>query len=361
MDGKGMIKKVRIIFNDDGSDSYQVDEEEMEFGDITETVEEVGGALVREGVKVSLSPLRPDNLDEFIRKMRSCDDDMIFNLCEGAFGQSDLEMNVAAMLELFDLKFTGSGPVALALALDKGRTKDILRGRGVPTADYRVVEKAPPDDCEALGFPLIVKPLKEDASIGIEIGAVVKDAAELEKRVNYVVTEYYQPAIVEEYIEGREFNISVVGNGEGARTLPLSEIDFSDYPEGLPRIVSYEAKWITVSPLYIKTPPVCPADVPEELRGELERVALGAYRAIGCRDYARVDMRVGGDGGIRVLEVNPNPDISRDAGLARAAKSTGLDYHQLIKEIVMAAEARYNEPGAEEELTPPTTEETPQA
>ena len=344
------IEKIRIIFNDDGTDSFDLGGESIEFGDIRESVDAIRAALVEKGFKVIATPLRSELLEAFVRCVNAGDEDLIFNLCEGAFGLSDLEMNVAALLELYDLRFTGSGSLTLGVSLNKGWTKDILKSAGVPTAGYRVVEKLPGigagGDAEGelsigLDFPLIVKPLKEDASLGIEEGSVVTDANALRERVDHVIKEYGQPALVEEYVDGREFNISVLGNGDSARALPPAEIDFSSFPEGTPRICSYEAKWIEESPLYIDSPPVCPADVTPELAGELERVALKAYTAMGCRDYARVDMRQGPGGKLFVLEVNPNPDISTDAGLARAARASGLDYSALIAEVVSLATERY--------------------
>ncbi len=344
--------KVRIIYNDDGTDVVQVGEEQIEFGSMADGVEVVAEALKGEGFVPSATPLREGGLDEFVRDLRQEDFDIIFNMCEGAFENSDYEMNVAAMLELFGLWFTGSGPMTLGLSLNKGYAKDLLMSRGIPTPGYRVVSETPVDLSNGLGFPLIVKPVSEDASIGIEADAVVNNIEELEKRVEYVVSEYYQSALVEEYIEGREFNISVIGNGEGKRALPASEIDFTGFPEGAPRICGYEAKWITVSPLYIKSPPVCPARIPESLAAELREISLKAYDALGCRDYARVDLRLGKDGALTVLEVNPNPDLSMDAGYARAARASGLEYQQMIGEIVRVAAERYRE----EEEEPTETE-----
>ena len=135
--------------------------------------------------------------------------------------------------------------------------------------------------------------MKEDASIGIDSGAVVKTMKALKKRVEFIINKFKQPAIVEEYIDGREFNIAVIGNGNETRALPPSEIEFVDFPDGVPKICCYEAKWVTESPLYKKTVPACPANVPDSLRDELQSVALRAYETMGCRDYARVDVRVG--------------------------------------------------------------------
>lgn len=337
-------RKVIIAFNDDGHDTYSIEGKVVDLdNDLSSTVADVEGALRASGFSTTLVPLRSaTGLDAFTKSVRAASaDSLIFNLCEGAFSRSSFEMNVAALFELYGARFTGSGPLALALALDKGMAKDILRGRGVPTPGYAVMD-APPDVMpEALKFPLIVKPLREDASVGITSKAVVSSLSELRERVEFITKRYFQPAIVEEYIDGREFNIAVLGNGENKKALPPSEILFVDFPEDQPRICCYEAKWVEDSPLFRKTVPSCPADVPEAMRGELQAIALRAYAVIGCRDYARVDMRVGSDGKIKVLEVNPNPDISSDAGFARAGKAFGLEYSGLVASIVEEAESRY--------------------
>lgn len=335
------MKRVKIVFNDDGFDKYVLDGKELNLdNDRSGTVAAINEALVSEGFKTTIIPLRKGHLDNFIKET-SKDDSIIFNLCEGAFGKSSLEMNIAALLELYGIRFTGCGPLTLGMALNKGLTKDILSSRDVMTPEYCIMKEPPTKLKRGLKFPLIVKPLKEDASIGIDSGAVVNTMKALKKRVEHVITNYKQPAIVEEYIEGREFNIAVIGNGKSMRALPPSEIDFVDFPEDKPKICCYEAKWVTESPLYHKTKPICPANVPDAMRDELQAVAVKAYEIMGCRDYARVDMRVGEDGNIKVLEVNPNPDISPDAGFARAGKAVGLDYPKLIAGIVSIAEERY--------------------
>lgn len=339
-------RKVIIIFNDDGHDTYKIGGKLVDLdNNLSSTVADIEGGLRARGFSVSLLPLRNrDGLDSFTNAVSgSVRDTIIFNLCEGAFSKSAFEMNVAALLELYGARFTGSPPMALGLALDKGLTKDILSSRGIPTPEYAVMDRAPEVLPKGLEFPLIVKPLREDASVGIDSNAVVSSLKELSNRVEFITKRYSQPAIVEEYIDGREFNISVLGNGEAKRALPPSEILFVDFPADRPRIICYEAKWVEESPVYMKTVPSCPADVPEQLRDELHAVALRAYDIIGCRDYARVDMRLGADGKIRVLEVNPNPDISANAGFARAGKAAGLPYPDLIAAIVNAAGERYGE------------------
>lgn len=342
-------RNVIIAFNDDGHDTYSIGGKVVELdNDLSATVSGIETGLRAKGYSTDLLPLRSAaGLEAFSKSVRAASpSSLIFNLCEGAFSKSSLEMNVAALFELYGARYTGSGPLALGLALDKGMAKDILRARSVPTPGYAVMD-APPDAMPgSLKFPLIVKPLREDASVGITSKAVVNSFSELRERVEFITKRYFQPAIVEEYIDGREFNIAVLGNGDAKRALPPSEILFVDFPEDRPKIVCYESKWVEESPFFRKTVPSCPADVAPELCDELQAVALRAYAVIGCRDYARVDMRVGRDGKIKVLEVNPNPDISSDAGFARAAKASGLEYSGLLASIVEEAESRYRSKAA---------------
>lgn len=343
------IRRVRIIYNKDGAESYTTDEGEViEYGDLGENVIAISEALAKEGIDTHVTELTSDGFDDFVGEVSEIEyDEVVFNLCEAAFGQSEYEMNVAALFELYGVMFTGSGAMTLGMALNKGWTKDVLVGAGLPTPRHKVLAETDAsligEKCEGLSFPLIVKPVSEDASIGIDNESVVNDEAALIERVKYVFDEYWQSAIVEEYIEGREFNISVLGNGAGVRALPPSEIDFSSMPAGTPKICSYEAKWIETSPLYQKSPPICPANVSEELLEKLHKVSVEAYNVMGCRDYARVDLRVATDGSVYVLEVNPNPDISTDAGLARAAGAAGLDYGKLILAVVESAYERYDQ------------------
>lgn len=336
-------KSVRIIFNDDGADNYVLDGKVIKLDSAKENVLEINQRLIEEGFEVKVIPLKSERsgLRDFIREIEGIDDTLVFNLCEGALGKSSFEMHIAALLELYGVRFTGSGPLTLGMALNKSLTKDILNSQDIVTPEHCVVSEPPSRLKRNLKFPLIVKPLKEDASIGIDSGAVVRTMKELKARVEYIVSKFVQPAIIEEYIEGREFNIAVIGNGRETRPLPPSEIDFKAFPPDLPKICCYEAKWVASSPLYKGTVPVCPANIPDALADEFQAIAVKAYKAMGCRDYARVDMRLGEDGNIKVLEVNPNPDISSDAGLARAAKAVGLDYNRLLLEIMRSAEKRY--------------------
>lgn len=337
------LKKIAIIYNDDMDMMLGKEHNIASWEGVIDTAKTVEAALESEGKAAVLIPLR-DKVEDFIKAIKLENADIIFNLCEGAMGKSIFEMNVAALLELFNFKFTGSPSITLGLALNKARAKDMLFANNIPTAPYLVMQEVPSRLTMDLRFPLIVKPVQEDASIGIDEDAVVKNMTALKKRVDYVIKNYKQPAIVEEYIDGREFNVAVIGNNR-PKALPVSEIDFSRLSENNPKICTYEAKWVTDSPVYLKTPPVCPADISRELEQELFSIAVKAYNVLGCRDYARVDMRMGEDGMPKVLEVNPNPDISPNAGFARSAAADGLDYSRLILEIVSMAHNRYQDGG----------------
>lgn len=337
--------KIKVIFNDDCVGTC-VDTKSVELDIVAQAqaAKDLVSALIEEGFDVDVYALKStakDSIDALVAELHGAKDSLVFNLCEAAFGKSSYEMHIAALFELYGIRYTGNAPLTLALALNKGLTKDILSRRDILTPEYSVMNEPPSRLKRGLKFPLIVKPLREDASLGIDAGAVVYNMKGLKSRVDFIINAFHQPAIVEEYIDGREFNIAVMGNGSQVRALPPSEIDFIDFPQDKPRICCYEAKWVAESPLYKKTKPICPAIVPDALRDELQSVARKAYEAMGCRDYARVDTRLGEDGNVKVLEVNPNPDISPDAGFARAGAAIGLSYPKLVSSIVGIALARY--------------------
>lgn len=270
--------------------------------------------------------------------------DLCFNLCEEFHGQTRLEMNFAAFLELLGLPFTGSPALVLGLSQDKGKTKSILAQQEIPTPAFRVCASGAAPSAGGLSYPLIVKPLCEDASLGIDNDALVWNETALRHRVQMILRIYAQPALVEEYIEGRELNVSIMGNGH-PQVLPISEIDFSSLPPGAPKICGYAAKWVEGSIEFTHTVPVCPAALSRAEEKRVREIALKVYRLIDCRDYARVDMRLSPEGIPYVLEINANPDISPDAGMTRSAQAAGLGYEEFIGRIVEAAWARVAPPG----------------
>ncbi len=272
---------------------------------------------------------------ELVQTLTKIAPKFVFNLCEEINGRSELEMCVAGLLDLMGIPYTGSGPIALGLALNKFHAKQILRAAGLPSARGYLHAPGLKPLRRGVRFPVIVKPAHEDASLGVNAGSVCHDNERLESQVAYIHAVYQQEALVEEFLDGREFNVSLIGSEP--EVLGISEIDFSDLPENEPRIVSYRAKWDEESPAYSGTKPICPAEVSKRLEKRIKDVAVRSYRAVGCQDYARVDMRTDARGNLYVLEVNPNPDISPNAGFAGAAKAAGYSYTEMILRITRCA------------------------
>jgi len=312
---------VGIAYNDydpvSGRNGERVSEDSVEA-----TAREVLAAVTEMGYSACIIPLQKSFM-RFLHRVKEVKPDVLINLCEGFLGQSHLEANVAAALELFGFAFTGNDSRTLALCLNKFKTKAVLRSCGLSTAPSRLVTS--PDQKVDLPYPLMVKPNAEDASLGIHSESVVHDKEALDRQIRKIFELYAEPALVEQFIDGREFNVAIYENGQ-PQALPVSEIDFTNMPEGHPKICSYEAKWFEDHILCQKTPPVCPAKIDEDLRKRIQDTALVAFQTVGCRDYARIDFRMDQKGKLMILEVNPNPDISLDAGFARAIAASGMEY-----------------------------------
>lgn len=273
-----------------------------------------------------------------IELLRNEKPDVVFNLVESIEGESELEAYHAGLYELLRIPYTGNIPVSMANCLNKFRAKQLLRAYGIPVPGAVVWNEK--EDLSvltgAIRFPVITKLLTEDASIGISENSVAGSLDALQKQCSFLAAQYKQPVLIEEYIEGREFNIAVLGN----TALPVSEICFDGLPEDFPKIVTYEGKWMEDSVYYRHTVPQCPANISDELNGRLQVIAQQAFSVMQCRDYARVDVRTDAEGNPYVIEVNPNPDLASDAGFARAAKAAGFSYSQLLKTIVDFARER---------------------
>jgi D-alanine-D-alanine ligase len=262
---------------------------------------------------------------------------VVFNFGEGLKGRLFEEARIAWALEAMGYCFTGSGGDAIARSVHKAQAKTLLAASGVDTPPWWLFRH--PDEVDTLAadlpFPLIVKPVAEDASIGVGPDAVVHTAQALRQRVAYVVERYRQAALAEVFVAGREFNISLWG--DPPQVLPLAEIDFSAFTDPYARIVSFAAKWEVDSFEYHHTPVLCPAPVDPDLGTRIADTAWRAWTAIGCQGYARVDMRISDEGVPYVVEVNCNPDLSPDAGFYRAARAAGYSYEDMVVHILEIA------------------------
>jgi D-alanine-D-alanine ligase len=278
--------------------------------------------------------------DETLLGLAATKTDLLFNLTESYAGDDSKDMNIAAYLDLLGRRYTGAGPHALYLAQDKALAKKIFAFHGIRTPFFATVYRGRVDWSHDIGFPVIVKPLREDGSIGIGFASVVGSIKDLMERIDQIHTQFDSSALIEEYIEGREIYVGVLGN-EKPEALPLVELDLSRIPEGTPRIAGTEVKWEKGTEIYENTKPVYPEDLDEATVKRLQETAVAAYQALRLRDYGRIDMRLAPDGTAHVLEVNPNCWLSQKAEFAMAAKKSGRSYEALIHEIVELAMARY--------------------
>ncbi len=261
--------------------------------------------------------------------------DVVFNLADdGIGGDITLEPHIPAIMDILKIFYTGNNYFTLALCQNKARAKEILTFHGIGNANFQVFNSVSNKLRADMKFPMIVKPIREDGSVGIKERSVVNDEEQLKEQVEHILNVYNQEALVEEFIDGREFNVAVIGNKRPV-ALPVAEIDFSGMPENLPKIVSYRAKWVKQSVAFKKTPVICPAQVDEKIAKLIEETAKKCFKIFGCRGYTRIDFRYDEkEGKLYVLEINPNPDISEDAGIVRAAGVLGMSYQDLILKII---------------------------
>ncbi len=306
---------------------------------VLEAVEAVEAALATHGhrsrrIAVGASPA------SLVTALENVAGEVIVNLCEGLKGTGAGESQVTGLLELCRVPFTGASSECLSLVRDKARTKWLLRGASLPTAAFEWI--APNDALPLTSLqllleegPVIVKPAREDASLSIGLASIATELDALSAQVGEVQGRYGD-VLVEQFIEGREFNVGVLATPV-PKALPLAEIEFRHRVGNRWNIVSYDAKWTPESPDYGGTPVHCPAAASPELADEIVRVSLAAFRLTGCRDYARVDLRVDEQGRIFILEINANPDISPSAGLARAIGVSGMSYADFIEQLVETA------------------------
>jgi D-alanine-D-alanine ligase len=281
-----------------------------------------------------------DGSDSALFSLAKTKADLFFNLTESYAGDDKKDMHLAAYLDLVGKKYTGSGPYALHLAQDKNVAKKVMRFHDIDTPFSAFSYRGRLDHAQDVKFPLIVKPAFEDGSIGIDAGSFVNSIKDLMERIHYIHEEFDSPALIEEYIEGREIYVAILGY-ENPEALPLVELDLSNLPEGVPKIAGYDVKYERSTEAYKKTKSRVLEDFDPGLTEHLQRKAITAYQALKLRDYGRIDMRVAEDGSIFVIEANPNPWLSSSAEFMMAARASGRTFVQTIGEIVDLALRRY--------------------
>ena len=343
----GHSRRLRVLvvhnrdFAAEGEATAADDPERVSRADVENAARDVAKALAARGHHVETVAIPPDPFAAVgvAVDIAARAPDLVFNLCESLGGDARHEAVLPSLFELAGVRYTGSGPLALATALRKDRAKALLRAHGVPTPaaavslDGSLPAALPP-------LPCIVKPAREDASTGISLKSVVRTQKELAARVAAVHARYRQPILIEQFIAGRELYVSLLGNSSDLVALPMHEVDFSAMPAGAPHIVTYDGKWDPSSQEYKGTRSVRAA-VTLETESRCHAAARAAFAALELSDYARVDLRLAPDGTPYVIDVNPNCDLSDGAGVCRAASFGGLAYPDLIGRVVAAAMSRH--------------------
>ncbi len=304
--------------------------------------QEIAEVLTRAGHETF--PLVVDGSRECLKRLAAVEADLVFNLVEG-FGDDDTkEPHVAAYYDLVGLRYTGSGPRGLALAMDKALAKKVFAFHHVPTPMFATVFRGRTDWAHDIEFPVIVKPMREDGSIGIGFSALANSIKELMERIDELHADFDHPVLIEQYIEGREIYVGVIGNAR-AVAFPPVELDLSHLPEGTPRIAGTEVKWEEGTRAYRGSKVRVPDDLPDKVVTAIQEGALTSFHALHLRDYARFDFRVTPDHKAYLIEANPNPYLHSGAEYIKAARASGRTHPETILEIVELAQARYHPPG----------------
>jgi D-alanine-D-alanine ligase len=317
-----------------------VPDDEFAEWDTQDTVDAVAHALAAFGEVVHL-----EATPEFPDRLHRETPDIVFNMAEGRGGKNR-ESFVPAICEFFDVPYSGSDPLTLSLCLDKARTKEVLSYYGVATPAFAVIDSPAAIDgiSPGLRYPLFVKPIHEGSSKGITERNFCRTPADLEGQIRLLLEAYDQPVLVEEFLPGAEFTCAVLGNGPRTRVLPIVGFNFDALPAGSLPVYGFEAKWVWDQPDAPLDIFECPADIPAALRRAIEAATLRAYRALGCRDWSRVDVRLDAQGVPHVIEVNPLPGILPDPAanscFPKAASAAGITYDNLIQSCLLAAAER---------------------
>jgi D-alanine-D-alanine ligase len=328
-----MTNKIAIVFNQPEPSRYDSTGEMKAVLGVLDCVKAVDESLKELGYPVVHLPLVMP-VEEAVAKLKCLNADLVFNLFEGFCGFPETEAIVPETLSQMGVPYTGCQGNIIRLALDKARLKQFLQEAGVPTAMGQVLTPETLDYFR-LEFPCIVKPCNEDASHGLTGDSVVYDFKALEKQVKLISESYGGRALVEKFLDGREYSATVMGKSRFT-VLPVSEMVYS-LPPGVSRILTFEAKWEPESSYFKGTNTICPAEISPEEQEKIAQTAMTVFKLTGCRGYARVDMRADSQGIINVLEVNPNPDISPGTGVARQSAAAGMTYTEFVGKIIELA------------------------
>lgn len=278
-------------------------------------------------------------------KFKATRPDIVFNIAEGLKGFSR-EAQIPAMLEMLYIPYTGSDALTLGICLDKSRTKEILSYYNIPNAKFFVYENTSQLNGRSFNYPLFVKPISEGSSKGIFFSSIATNFSELKNEIDRITSQYKQPALVEEFLSGREFTVALLGNGKETKVLPIIEIRYDKYPENVKPIYSFEAKWILDTKENDFEVFDCPAQIDEQLENKIIEVCLKTYEVLRCRDWSRIDIRLDKDGIPNVIEINPLPGIMPDpkenSSYPKAARAAGMTYEEMINQVLLAACKRYN-------------------
>lgn len=328
-----MCPRIAIVYNEPAPSRYTTLGESVAIAGVVDEALAVNNALVELGYQTTMVPLSPP-LETQLSILQQIDADLVFNLFEGFDGCPETEAVVAGMISKLGFRFTGCPTSAIAIALDKARSKHLLNESNILTPEFHLVTT---ENLHSLNFhyPSIVKPQAEDASHGISEDSVAHDFDSLKKRVHYICDLYGGSALVEEYIDGREFNVCVLERAHPF-VLPISEIVYT-LPQGLPNILTFSAKWEPTTLYYQCSQVVCPADLDKDLLHNIEKTSLRVFEVFECASYARIDFRLSHNGSLYVIDINPNPDISLTSGAAHQAAVAGIDYPRFIENIVLSA------------------------
>ena len=310
--------------------------------DPPETIDGIAKTLEAGGHNVIRIEADQKSYLEFLKNRENIK--IVFNISEGLHGEAR-EAQIPSILEMLKIPYTHSGPMAQAISLDKRMTKVVLSYAGIPTPKFQLIRKRSDRINPDLKFPLIVKPNNEGSSIGIFNENLVYDELKLTERIEWLIHQFKEPVLIEEYIDGREFTVSVLGN-EPPHVLPIVEQNFAIFPENMPHFASFEAKWMFEDELPDpKEAYFCPADISKHLKKKLEEISLLVYKALDCKDVARLDFRVDKNENVYFIELNTLPGMDPDpqhiSYLPIAARTAGFTYEGMVNTILNEAIRRY--------------------